>query len=59
MLQCQGYFGYVGNDWNIVIFYPGDFAILIYDDNGATGDAFVGEIDAVFLGHGAAGLKIR
>src|SRR5882724_3096869 len=58
VLQGCGYFFYVGNHRDIVIFEPGHFAVLIDDGDGAASDALSGEVDAVFFTHGAARMKI-
>src|SRR5260370_40684883 len=35
LLQGRGYFGDIGDDWDVVIFYPGHLSVFIHDDDGA------------------------
>ena len=48
----------VWHNRNIVVLGPGDFPMLVDDENCATSDSFVAEIHSVFLTHRAFGMKI-
>src|ERR1700692_1981515 len=48
----------IGDDGNVVVFVPGEFAVTVDDGDGASGNAFVFQIDAVLGGDSAARLKV-
>src|ERR1700683_5682591 len=56
--QGLGDFLYIRDDWDVVVFVPGQVAVAVDDGDGASGDAFVFEIDAVLGCDCAAGLEI-
>ena len=56
--ECLRNFLNIGHDRDVVVLVPGEFAVAIDDGDGAAGDAFVFEVDAVLSGDGAARMEI-
>src|ERR1700730_2255352 len=57
-LECGGNFLYVRDYGDVIVFGPGDFALLVDDHDSAAGDALVTEIDAVLFAHGTFWMEV-